>query len=121
MDREDDTRKQRLRRGDIVIVPSHYTDLTGYKLRPAVIISNDTFNLNTQDCIVVPLTGNLKKRPYSIYLFQDDFVTGNIFNLSIIRVDKIIAIEKSKIRQRIGAVKTYIINEIIKTIETIFM
>ena len=45
-------------RGDIVSVPYPFTDLTQTKIRPALILSTDTYNAHRGDIIVAPITGN---------------------------------------------------------------
>ena len=44
-----------LTKGDIVIIPVPFTDNKGYKLRPAVVISNDTIH-QTGDVVIVQIT-----------------------------------------------------------------
>jgi mRNA-degrading endonuclease toxin of MazEF toxin-antitoxin module len=36
------------RRGDVIAVPYDYSDLTGGKVRPAVIVSRDAYNLHSR-------------------------------------------------------------------------
>ncbi|SHJ43859.1 PemK-like, MazF-like toxin of type II toxin-antitoxin system [Tangfeifania diversioriginum] len=48
-------------KGDIVIIPVPFTDNRGYKLRPAVVISNDTVH-QTGDVMIVQITSKLKTR-----------------------------------------------------------
>ncbi len=47
------------KRGDVVLLPFPYTDQSGSKRRPALIISSDAYNIRRADIIVAPITGNI--------------------------------------------------------------
>ncbi len=46
----------RYRRGDIVLVPFPFTDLTSSKRRPALVVSPDSFNQAMQDVVLAAIT-----------------------------------------------------------------
>jgi len=48
-----------LRRGDVVLVPFDFTDRSGTKWRPAVIVSCDRYNSQTPDVLIASITSNL--------------------------------------------------------------
>jgi len=50
-------------RGDIVFVPFQYSELTGGKVRPAVIISSAEFHTAERLYIVAAITSNLSASP----------------------------------------------------------
>ncbi len=50
------------KRGEVVLLPFPYTDLSTSKKRPAVILSSNKFNTSRQDCIVAPISGHLTNR-----------------------------------------------------------
>ena len=78
-------------KGDIVIIPVPFTDNEGYKLRPAVVISNDTVH-QTGDVMIVQITSKLKQDNLSIAITNDN-VTEVLPVKSYIRVHKIFALE----------------------------
>ena len=47
------------KRGEVVLLPFPFTDQTGSKRRPSVILSCDTYNSRRSDVIVAPITSNL--------------------------------------------------------------
>src|SRR6266542_6823636 len=47
------------RRGDVVLVPFSFTDRSGSKWRPAVVVSSDQYNWQTPDVVIASVTGNL--------------------------------------------------------------
>jgi mRNA interferase MazF len=48
------------RRGDIVLVPIGFTDQSGVKRRPALIISSDRYNAESPDVVIASITSNLQ-------------------------------------------------------------
>ena len=44
------------RRGDVVSVPYEYSDLSGGKVRPAVVISSDAYNLAQLDVVAAGIS-----------------------------------------------------------------
>ena len=47
------------RRGDIIAVPYEYSDLTGGKVRPALILSSDAYNLARPDVVAAEITSQM--------------------------------------------------------------
>jgi mRNA interferase MazF len=106
-------------KGDIVIIPVPFTDNRGYKLRPAVVISNDTVH-QTGDVMIVQITSKRKQDNLSISLTNND-VTENLPVKSYIRAHKIFVLEQKLIKGIVSHLKpskytelTQIINQIIK-------
>lgn len=46
--------------GDVVLVPFPFTDQTGTKKRPAVIVSSAAYNVARPDVILMPITSQRK-------------------------------------------------------------
>ncbi len=105
---------------EIVLLPYPFSNLEGTKVRPAIIISNDSFNQNSIDCIMVPLTTIIKEKPYSIIINQKDLVSGELLKESRIRVDKIFTAEKSLIIMKIGVINNKTFDKIKEEIVKLF-
>lgn len=105
---------------EIVLLPYPFSDLEGTKVRPAVIVSNDSFNKKSDDCIMVPLTTIIKDEPYSILINQEDLTLGKLLKPSRIRVDKIFAVEKNIILMKIGSINNLIFEKIKQEIFKMF-
>lgn len=58
-------------RGDVVIVKIPFTDGSGYKKRPCVIVQSDIFNSSIRKTVVVIFTGNLGRKGEVSHLFVD--------------------------------------------------
>lgn len=101
---------------DVVILPVPFSDQTAQKARPAIVVSNDKINANSEDIIFVPLTSVLKDAPYSILITDNNLSEGKLAAPSRARADKIFTAHKSLIKIRIGSIKQNILNEIKKEI-----
>jgi len=104
-------------KGDIVIIPVPFTDNKGYKLRPAVIISDDNVH-RTGDVMIVQITSKLKQDNLSISLTNSD-VTENLPVKSYIRVHKIFVLEQSLIKGIVSRLNPTKYKELVKKIDQI--
>lgn len=50
-------------RGDVVLVPMDFTDRSGSKVRPAVVVSSEAYN-EGPDLLIASITGNLSALPH---------------------------------------------------------
>jgi len=50
------------RRGDVVLVGFTFSDETGEKRRPALIVSSDTYQLSRQETIIAAITSRIDRR-----------------------------------------------------------
>ena len=105
--------------GDIVIVPFTFTDLTGVKQRPALVISNNGYNQKNLDVIICGITSNLEDLNYSVILEKRDLSSGFIILKSLIKVDKITSIDKTIIRNKIATIKPSKLQEVFKILDRI--
>jgi mRNA interferase MazF len=48
------------RQGDVLLVPFPFTDQSGTKQRPAIVLSEDTYNRIHPDLIMAPITSQIK-------------------------------------------------------------
>ncbi|MBN1986765.1 MAG: type II toxin-antitoxin system PemK/MazF family toxin [Prolixibacteraceae bacterium] len=104
-------------KGDIVIIPVPFTNNQGYKLRPAVVISNDTVH-RTGDVMIVQVTSKLKPDNLSIAITNDN-VTEDLPVKSYIRVHKIFVLEQQLIKGKVSSLKMDKYKELIKRINQI--
>src|SRR3989338_8195651 len=86
----------------IVLVP--FSDQSGRKVRPALIVSNNTFNGNSDDLVVCAITSMLKKGDYTLIIGQDNLEVGTLYEKSPIKVETILKIKKSFIIKEIAKV-----------------
>ncbi|MDJ0718560.1 MAG: type II toxin-antitoxin system PemK/MazF family toxin [Prochloraceae cyanobacterium] len=92
-----------LAKGDVVLVPFPFTDLTQTKLRPAVVLWVDSAGNDVTVCFIS--SQNLTNiRPDEFYLDSKDpeFSGTGLKLASKVRVSRIVTIERSFITRRIG-------------------
>lgn len=89
---------------ELVLLPFPFSDLEGTKVRPAIVVSNESFNKRSADCIMVPLTTVIKDEPYSVTIDNKDMAAGKLLKPSRVRADKIFAVEKKLITMKIGTI-----------------
>ena len=75
--------------GDIVLIPIPFTDLSSQKRRPVIVISNNSYNLKSNDMVVVAMTSNPKVVDYSFPLTSSDLEKGALNRPGKVRVDKV--------------------------------
>ena len=105
---------------ELVLLPYPFSDQGGTKVRPAIIISNDTFNKRCEDCVMVPLTTVIKDEPFSLLINQDSLESGKLLKQSRIRIDKIFTIKKSLIMMKIGKINNDLLIKIKSEIDKVF-
>lgn len=101
-----------LKQKDLVLLPYPYSNLQEEKVRPALILSNESFNKRSRDCIVVPLTSVIKDDPSSVLVSQGDMDEGTLIRPSRIRADKIFNVEQRLVKMRIGSVKPAVFDKV---------
>lgn len=89
--------------GDIVWVTFPFTDGVRFKERPALVLSNDQYNKYSEDILLVYITSQ-KKDPYQLPLEKSFISEGKLSKISFIRYDKILLVEKNRVRGVIAVV-----------------
>jgi len=88
------------RRGDVIAVPYDYSDLTSGKVRPAVIVSSDAYNLARLDVVAAGISSQVVKAgPYDHVLA--DWAAAGLRYPSLVR-GRLLTIEQNLIRRTVG-------------------
>jgi mRNA interferase MazF len=88
-------------KGDIVVLPFPFSDLSGSKRRPAVILAS----LPGDDLILSQITSKNIGDKYSVALAAADIDCGSLAQASNIRPNKLFTAEESLIQYKVGALK----------------
>jgi mRNA interferase MazF len=96
-------------KGDVVVVPFPFSDLTQSKRRPALVITA----LESDDVILCQITSKTIKDDYAISLGDEDFETGSLKQSSNIRPNRIFTADSHIILYRVGHLKTEKLAEVI--------
>jgi mRNA interferase MazF len=99
-------------KGDVVVVPFPFSDLSASKKRPALVVAALTGN----DVILCQITSQTISDAYAITLSNADFSTGNLHQNSNIRPNRIFTADSTIIQYRAGVVTSEKIHETIDRI-----
>jgi len=105
-----------IKQRDLILVPFPFSDQSRRKVRPVIIISNDNFNDNSEDILVVGVTSNISRDNFSIELKNDDLEEGKLITKCHVKIDNILKLDKELIMKKIGRINKRIFNEIIDNI-----
>ncbi|MCA3148355.1 MAG: type II toxin-antitoxin system PemK/MazF family toxin [Burkholderiales bacterium] len=47
--------------GDVVLVPFPFTDQSGIKKRPAVVVSSNNYNVSRRDLLIMAITSQVRQ------------------------------------------------------------
>jgi mRNA interferase MazF len=105
-------------KGDVVIFPFPFSDLSSTKKRPALVIAA----LSGDDAILCQITSKSIKDLYAISLLESDFKSGSLQQESNIRPNRLFTADSSLILSTIGhlvdAKVVEVTNKIIKIIRS---
>lgn len=101
-----------MQQGDIILVRFPFSNLSQFKIRPALIVSNDEFN-KTSDVWVCAVTS--KKKDHCITL-KSSLEEGKFEKESFAKTNAIATIEKDIVLKKIGKIKKEKTSEIIEKI-----
>ncbi|SMP08112.1 mRNA interferase MazF [Desulfurobacterium pacificum] len=103
---------ERFIKGDVVVIPFPFSDLSNAKRRPALVVAN----LKGNDLILCQITSQKVKDEYSIPLTDKDFTEGSLRKPSNVRPNRIFTADKSIILYKAGRINTQKLNEVIQKI-----
>lgn len=95
-----------LRRGDVVLVPFPFADLTGSKVRPAVIVSADPQGPELIIAFITSVLSNRSLRGAEVELSRSDpeFLATGLKSDSLIRTDKLVTLLRTMVSRRLGVI-----------------
>jgi len=104
--------KNEVEQGAIVLIDFSFSDLKRSKYRPALVISNSSYNSRSLDIVVLRITSK-PKLELAIKITNQDVESGFLEVESYVKVDSIFTIEKTMIvkvvaqlnADKLGAVK----------------
>lgn len=103
-------------RGEMVLVPFPFTDMSQSKLRPVLVISNQSYNKTSFDFICCGITSNSNNKKNSILLENRDLKNGIIVKKSRIKFDSIFTLRKDLRVKKIGQINPKKLNMVIDSL-----
>ncbi len=101
---------ERFIKGDIVVVPFPFSNLTNSPRRPALVLAT----LDGDDVILCQITTQYKKDRYAIAIEELDFETGSLKQNSNVRPNRVFTADYHIIKYKVGNLKSEKMEEIIK-------
>lgn len=102
----------RVVKGEVIVVPFPFSDLTQAKRRPALVISA----LEGDDLILCQITSQSIRDDYAILLDDRDFESGTLKRPSNVRPNRIFTADSRIVLYRVGSLKPDKLNEIIEKV-----
>ena len=100
---------ERFVKGDIVVLPFPYSDLSISKKRPAMVLAD----LKGDDIILCQITSKFVKDNYSIALESIHFLKGSLNKTSNIRPNRLFTADKGIITRTVGTVKPEVLEKVV--------
>lgn len=99
-------------KGDIVVIPFPYSDLTNAKRRPALVIAESSHN----DLILAQITSQGTRDSFSVTIANNDFSHGSLPKISNVRPNKLFTADSGIILYKIASLNSDKVIEIIDII-----
>ena len=104
---------------DLLLVPFPFSDQSGRKVRPVIVISNDEFNKYSDDVIVIGVTSNILKDKYTLNLTNNNLDEGKLLTNCVIKIENLLKLDKELIIKKIGRINKETLRGIIDKLSTI--
>jgi mRNA interferase MazF len=98
-------------RGDVVLIPFPYTDLTANKTRPAVVISGPVYHALRTELLLAYVSSQIVKATPPIDFLLRDWRQAGLLKPSFVR-PKIAAIEPALVVHRVGQLSAQDLGEV---------
>jgi mRNA interferase MazF len=99
-------------KGEVVVIPFPFSDLTQAKRRPALVVAG----LEGDDLILCQITSQAIKDKYAIPIIDGDFETGSLKQSSNVRPNRIFTADSHIVLYRVGNLETGKLAEVIEKI-----
>ena len=103
-------------KGDIVVIPFPFSDLSSSKRRPALVL----VDLKGKDLILCQITSRSVFDDLAVILRSDDIENGTLNAISNIRPNKIVTADESIILYKLGKIKKEKLTETVDKITNMF-
>ena len=106
-----------IKRGEIVLADLPFSDASGSKIRPALVVQCDHNNQRLQNVIVAVITKTIKNAIHEptqllIDLSTPEGMATKLLHTSAVKCEHLITIEKTLLRRTIGSLTTTMMAEV---------
>jgi mRNA interferase MazF len=99
-------------KGDVVVIPFPFSDLSGSKRRPALVLAD----LRGDDILLCQITSQSSNDISALSLTFDDFVSGALPSNSFIRPMRIFTADKGIIFRKAGKISLELMDKVVDNI-----
>ena len=99
-------------KGEVVVIPFPFSDLSGSKKRPALVLAD----LTGDDILLCQITSQRSKDSEAIFLSKSDFSNGSLPSDSYIRPLRIFTADKNIIIRKSGMITNSLFSNVVKKI-----
>ena len=103
-------------KGDVVVAPFPFSDLSASKKRPALVVAS----LTGDDVVLCQITSQSVSDSYAVALNDCDFTSGNLRQPSQIRPNRLFTADSQIVLYRAGAINGKKMEEVALKLEQIF-
>lgn len=105
-------------KGDVVVVPFPFSDLSQSKRRPALVMAT----LQGDDVILCQITSQQVRDDYAVALTEADFLTGSLRQASNLRPNRVFTADQGILLYKVGIIcpekMAQVINQLITILNT---
>jgi mRNA interferase MazF len=89
------------KRADVVLVGFIFSDESGTKLRPALVVSSAAYHRGRQELVVAAITSNVRRRLYGDHVLTDWKSAGLLFPSTVTGIIR--TVKRSMIERKLGS------------------
>ena len=110
------------KRGDVVLVPFPFTDLSSAKQRPALVVSADSLNSTRDDLLVAGITSQIPPTLAAdeFLISANDMKAAGLPKRSIVRLSKLVSLHRQLIVKRIGTLPPEPLGQLLARLRQLF-
>nr|WP_295930926.1 type II toxin-antitoxin system PemK/MazF family toxin [uncultured Dyadobacter sp.] len=99
-------------KGEVVVIPFPFSDLSGSKRRPALVLAD----LPGDDLILCQITSQNSRDMHAVPLSVTDFLNGSLPVDSFIRPTRLFTADRNIVIRKAGLIRAKMVNEVTQTI-----
>jgi len=108
----------RITQGDVILVPFPFSDRTGQKVRPAIVISNDGFNRG-DDIVIAAVTSNTTPGTYTVLIDNNSLQEGVLHSQSAVKAGRLATIDKHIAIKRIATITPVALQNVVAAVKRV--
>jgi mRNA interferase MazF len=106
-----------MRKGEIVLIPFPFTDLSGQKVRPALILHA---NNRAEDCLVAFISSRPQVRMHGFDIAVTSSKRNGLKFDSVVKVNKVATLQKKTVIGKLGTLESSLLEDVNNKLRTLF-